>query len=365
MRILYLHINDGTNMTRWQSYHIFDEMQRHDCSIIVFDIYKYRNIEEANNKLLKYIKQYKVDLFMTAVNEEILFLETLEKIKMYGVPTLLICFDNLLIPFFHENIANKFDAVWLTSKETEYIFKAWGCNTIFQPYAANPQFLVPDYDIEKERIVFVGTPHGSRIDRINSLIDARIPLTVHTDIINFSKNIISAPLNSYVESFIDGIRYPIGRRLLIASVIDKLTKRDLHIESKYLLMEKSISFEDMAKINCNYALVLSFTDAKSTGIFSNPIPIVNLRHFEIAMSGGLQFTTYSDELSDYFEEDKEIILCKSNEEYIEKAKFYLCYNMKNQRMKMKLAARKRAENDHTWFNRFSKVFKFIGLNKIT
>ena len=75
------------------------------------------------------------------------------------------------------------------------------------------------------------------------------------------------------------------------------------------------------------------------------------------MCGGLQFITYVDELANYFEADKEIVFYSSKEEYIDKAKFYMNDERYNLRLKMKKAARYRAENEHTWWNRFKKIFQ--------
>ena len=79
------------------------------------------------------------------------------------------------------------------------------------------------------------------------------------------------------------------------------------------------------------------------------------------MAGGLQIATYSEELASYFEDGKEIILCKNNEEYVEKAKFYLREDNVVLRDKMKIKARQRAESEHTWYCRFKKVFDYFGL----
>ena len=46
---------------------------------------------------------------------------------------------------------------------------------------------------------------------------------------------------------------------------------------------------------------------------------------------------------------------------LDKAKFYLDSSHSNQVMNMKVAARKRTENEHTWNIRFTKVFENLGL----
>ena len=41
------------------------------------------------------------------------------------------------------------------------------------------------------------------------------------------------------------------------------------------------------------------------------------------MCGGLEIAPFSEELAGYFEDDKEIVLYKSEEEFVSKAKFFL------------------------------------------
>jgi spore maturation protein CgeB len=83
---------------------------------------------------------------------------------------------------------------------------------------------------------------------------------------------------------------------------------------------------------------------------------MHLRTFEIPMCGGLEIASYTDELACYFEEDKEIILYKSENEFVSKSKFYLDPKNEALCLQMKKNARKRADSEHTWMNRFSVLF---------
>jgi protein subunit release factor B len=51
------------------------------------------------------------------------------------------------------------------------------------------------------------------------------------------------------------------------------------------------------------------------------------------------------------------VFYKDKDEYSNKAKYYLQEKLYNKRMKMKKAARLRAEKEHTWINRFNEIFK--------
>lgn len=365
MKILYLFNDHDAYMFKWQYFHIVNELKDHGCVIDIFNPLDYSSGDEVNTELLRTLKTIHYDMFMTCLNEQILYIDTLKMIKQLGIPTLLFCPDNLLAPFNHEHISAYFDLVWLTSQETEYIFKKWHCKTIFMPYAANPRYLVPDYSLpELSRVGFIGNPHGSRILRINQLLDAKIPVSVYMkkDRVVSPKKTHSISYNDYFRAAKNYIRYPIGRKLFWASVKERIQNSAiLRLDSPYLTINEQIPMEAMAKTNCQYALMLSFSEAKSTGVLKHPVPIVNLRHFEIPMSGGLQFASYTDEIASYFTENKEIVLCHSKQDYIDKAKFYLRAENKELRMKMRYAARCRSEAEHTWYNRFSCIFKKFGM----
>ena len=363
MKVLYYFQKYNTVMYNWQVENFVAEMKMNNCEIEIFNPLLFETVDIANEKVVEKIKSIKYDLFMTCHNEEILYISTLKEIKKSGIPTLLFCPDNLLAPFNHENIANLFDLVWLTSKETKYLFDKWGCRSVFLPYAANPYLYKPDYSMDEiSALGFIGTPHGTRMDHINTLVDAGIHVVVHTASTNMQQPIVSTSAKNYVKAVKNYVRYPIGRKLLVASVIDKSKKRMFHLDNPCLQIEKPVPFAEMAKYSCAYAAMLSFTDARSTGVLTHPVPIINLRHFELPMSGALQFTTYSDELASYFEENKEIILCRDRNEYIEKARYWLQDKNESKRKQMKIAARNRAVREHTWNNRFQTIFELLGLS---
>ena len=70
-------------------------------------------------------------------------------------------------------------------------------------------------------------------------------------------------------------------------------------------------------------------------------------------------TETTPEMSDLFEEGKELMTFSSPEELIDKAGFLL--KNRTVRMEMSNAVRRRALSEHTWEHRFKKVFNEMGL----
>lgn len=350
-------------MFQWQKLHIFNELITHGVEIELFNPLKFDSFDEANDKVIERIKKGDVDLFMTSSTEKDLYIETLSIIKQHGTPTLLICFDNLTVPFTHKKISPHFDLVWLTSIETKYLFDKWGVNSIFMPYAANPNIGNPRFHKDNESVLFIGTPYGSRCKIINTLLDAEIPVSLHTRSTSVKSNFIPKNDNGEMcKEIFRMLSFPIGRKLAYASAKNKLLKQSpLHSNSKYLTLKDPVPFSTMMDLYNEHALSLTSVSNKHTGVLKKPVLIVNLRSFEIPAAGGLIFSLFNPELNGYFEDGKEAVYYQNDEDMIDKAKFHLSSHNRYIRETLKRNARARAIAEHTWYCRFKKVFDTLGL----
>ena len=364
MKILYALKMYNNPMYEWQRVHIFNELEHHGIQIDLFNPLEYLEFDEMNKKLIESAGRSEYSLFMTAHNEEVVTVETLQKIEKMGIPTLLICFDNLLVPYVHRKVAKYYDLVWLTSSENKNLFLKWGANTIVMPYAANPFFFKPYKGNHIKKRSFIGSPYGSRANTINKLIADRVAVDLYANKKNASalKDENRKISRLFTKSFIYS-RYPVGRKLMAAAMLQKFnTQAILNEQSDNLCRFDSPSFADMARLYSEYRLSFSSTTARNTGILKNPVEIVNLRSFEIPMSGGIQFCHYASELAQYFTEDKEIVFYRNDKELIEKARHYLYTVTDEEISRLKGNARRRALSDHTWYARFSKIFQILHIS---
>jgi spore maturation protein CgeB len=354
-------------MWQWQRRYIFEDLMRHDVIVEVLNPLHFDNFEEANKSLLLKINKEHYDLIMTTNNEEVLFIPTLLEIKKVGIPTLLFCPDSLLIPYYYKNSCKYFDLVWLTSPMTINLFKSWGANTIVLPFAANPNYYNPDFENEINRICFVGTPHSNRTKILNTLLDSNISTTIYTKIDqnkSIARNVILPSKTKKLNSALNLIKYDVGRKLLRGSIVNRLKRPvGLNVNNSSLEILPPVSFAELPVVYSRYALSLATTSARHTAELQKPVDFILLRNFEIPMSGGLQVCSFSNEMSQYFDSEKEIIFYKDDLEFIDKTSFYLKPENHKLRIQMKLAARKRAESEHTWFNRFEKVFKSLEIQR--
>lgn len=362
MKILYFFEETDSYMHQWQRQHIFDELARSGLQIEVFNPLGFSSIVDANIELCAYLKQNRFDLFMSSASSKVLLPETIKEVSRFDLPTLLICFDNLHAPFMHKEIAPFFNVVWLTSNETHAMFESWGCkNIIFQPYAANPFGFVPVKGERHDAVSFVGSPYGSRVNKINELTQSSVPVKLFSNYNRLSSDShLEQQAVDYfelLEKTLDLLRFRIGRKVLRGALINKVFGySSVGLENNpYLECLPAVSFEEMQSIYSQSALSLNVIELRNTYVLKSPIYKLHLRTFEIPMCGGISFSSYSQELSEYFEEDKEIVFYRSKEEFISKAKFYTSKRTDLLTRKMKLAARKRAESDHTWMTRFNRV----------
>lgn len=368
MKILYFFAQYDTPMYLWQNTHIVDELKHHGIDIEVFNPLHFENLEQANEEVLTHLKKRKYDLFMTCETHKVCFCDTVEAVKTAGIPTLLYCFDSLMTPLNHKIIAPYFDVVMISQYDRKGVFASYNPNVIVSHYAANPFFFQMKEMAENLSIGFPGTPYGSRMVEIKKLADAGIPLSLFY---NAKTNIqaVSADAKGSLVKLKDDIRtachllrYEEGRKVISGAIVSKLKRSEsLNTGLPNVTVGGAVSLQETNDIYASHALALSVGVGRSTGYLKNPIQIVHLRNFEIPMSGGVQFCQYFEELSECFEENKEIIFYRTEEEMIDKAWFYLRPEQAKARTAIRQAARKRAEAEHTWFCRFSKAFDLLGL----
>lgn len=369
MRILYYFADNKTYMSIWQYEHIVDELRHHNVRIDIFNPLDYSDYDMANQVLLKKLQSFeKYDLFMNCCPSWQLYKTTICEISRLSIPTLLICFDNLHAAYIHKEIMPYFDLVWLTSWENEATIKKWGVNTLFMPYAANPYKFVANIKNDIERVCFIGTPYGTRTVKINKLTENDIPVDVYYGSKNLEEQTNSK--KSHKKSFWDSINIGtlynhinnnIGRKIIYSRFLAIFNETRLNTSNASYRRGYSLPFDDMVQSYSDYALSLNVLELRNTYLLRSPVYKLHLRTFEIPMCGGIEFTTYNDELSNYFEEDKEIVFYHSEEEYIDKARFYLKPENYAIRERIKRAARKRAEQEHTWWCRFEKIFQTLNL----
>ncbi|MCG7547201.1 glycosyltransferase [Pseudoalteromonas sp. Of7M-16] len=366
MKILYNRYKGSGNMTQWQAVNYIDEWQRAGYEIEYLEV-NYSDKEGSAELISSTLLGSDFDIFISACDDQVMTSDVRDAMKKKGVPSLLICFDNLSVPFKHKKCSTYFDLVWLTSHETKYLFDKWGANTMFMPYAANPFTYQPTSGEELSGMAFVGTVYGGRINKVEEILKRDIDVRLYggnspsAEGENPAKNLL-ANLSSSLDNVYRLSSFPIGRQALKAAAIKSTKKFEISDSLQVLIKNRSsLSFEEVAKTYSRSKMSLNITELWNTYLLAKPIHKLHLRTFEIPMSGGLQIASRTDEIQDYFEEDKEIVLYDSMDEFVEKSRFYLRDDNAALREQIKHAARERAASEHSWQKRFLKAFAALGV----
>src|SRR5690606_24188381 len=99
--ILYLFPEQDRFMDKWQRWHFIDELEGYGVNFEFVNPIKEEQRDDENIIFEKIrTEREKYSLFMTAMNDYELSTSFISSLKGLGVPTLLICWDNLSIPFF-------------------------------------------------------------------------------------------------------------------------------------------------------------------------------------------------------------------------------------------------------------------------
>jgi spore maturation protein CgeB len=112
------------------------------------------------------------------------------------------------------------------------------------------------------------------------------------------------------------------------------------------------------------AIIDVFNETRINLNLSNPwhhgtMPQIKGRHFEIPQCQAFQLATPADDLQSYFVEDKEIVIARSIQELVDKARYYLEHHQ--EREAIAKAGHDRMLKEHQWSHRFEHIFKEVGL----
>lgn len=370
MKILYYYPELSNPMMQWQRVHIFDELSHYGIEFEVFNPLLYKDIDEANEALVKHAKKGGYDMFMANLCNEIhIHAAALDEIRKQGIPSLSFRSDNLTMPYNDKELCTHFDLLWLTSKETQPLYDKWGAKTMFAPFAANPYVYKYEQGELIRKACFIGNPYGSRARMINTISKSGNPV----DLFFGRDKSTPPPIQEKIETqyslastpsrivYLNRLKYKEGRRLMYSSFLNKLKKGQELDKNEQVTIRPSVPFDDMVRMYSDYALAISFTSTETSDILKKPVGRTFLRTFEVPMAGGIQICRYFEELNDYFEDGKEIIMYKADDELIDKVRYILNKATDSEIISMKQAARKRSEQKHTWMNRFKIAFDTLGL----
>ena len=334
----------------FEHYNFYDslvkmEQARHQIVYFPFDeVMQKVGKDKMNKKLLETVSQEKSVLCFFFLFGDEIKKETIRKItKESGSITFnwfaddhfrFYNFSKYYAPCFHWVSTTDSRAMekYHRSGYKNVIKTQWACNH----FLYKPLKLTKIYDVS-----FVGQPHGNRREVIEKIRRAGINIKCW------------------------GKGWPNGR-------ISQEEMIKIFSQSKINLnLTKSsgnIGFRALASIFLKRELegTLKFVNPKYW--FSNFQSIsaqkreqIKGRNFEISGCGGFLLTNEADNLRDYYQDGREIVIYKNTDDMIDKIKYYLKHN--EEREMIARAGYERTLREYTYEKRFQEIFKTIGLVK--
>ena len=301
MKIIFNH-----HIRNWYS-QIYDELSRNH-QVIIPDVYNKKDFYE-NSQILDSLEETLKD------NNDCNFIfdfkvDLVELIRWKNCninkPIVIFAVNAIMRPYLAKMSA--FADIWYVERYARPTLEKYNRkNLIYRGLAANPFILYP-LNLEKVYdISFIGRHYGERAYWLNII----------------QKFVKKTNLNCIL---------PLG-----------------HGEKMHLDQKTINQIYNQSKIN------LSFAPKEPPG------RIVNLRTFEICMSGNFQLMQYTPIIEDFFEIDEEIVCWETKNELFDKILYYI--ENSEEREKIAENGYKRAANDHTWTKRFEDINSYLKLKK--
>ncbi|MFO1019588.1 MAG: glycosyltransferase [Planctomycetales bacterium] len=307
-------------------------------------VHRPRFSEELWRQVLAAHANKPLDLFFSYLYSGNVLPETIRRISGQGVPTVnWYCNASFQLDLVAE-IAPAFDYCLVPEKFRLEDYRRLGANPIYCQEAANPDIYKP-YDVPQEYdVTFVGQAYGNRPGLIGKLIEEGVSARVWGP--------------NWIEQRTPEPGWKSAARRLKRAILGQTSAGQTLVPAEYC--GGPLSDEELVRMYSRSKISLGFT---SVGLIAeNPaeqIKQVRLRDFEATMSGAFYLVEEFDELAEFFEPGKEIVMFRDGEELVEKARYYLKHEQ--EREEIRQAGLKRAREEHTWHKRFEMVFEKIGL----
>jgi len=382
MIIIHFCPNNGGPMYEWHWAHYLGELQSVGIKIVDCNPNKILKREGAPAENAEILKDLVNDIcnkfnrddadivfFGAQARDENLDPHVIYWIRKKGIPCVNICVDGFFEQLHLRNIGKYFDVNWVTHYSALSI-KQYGCNVLYMPMAANPNFFATINKPKKDlAIAFVGSKYGARPSYIKALMDAGLKVKVrgngwYGNYLSKRKISVKKTFNN-VNSILKFFYHKWSYKLIISALMTRFLKfRTVANDYRTIDVGGEVCLERMVEFYGSNLMSLGICELRNTYVLKRPLIQYRLRDFECPMIGCAHLVRRCRELEENFSEDKNIIFYDSIEECVDKARFYL--SDKNLRITEKIGseARKLSIKEHTWLNRFNKLFNYLGIKGI-
>ena len=300
-------------------------------------------------------------LFFAYLMDGMLEPAVIDEIRKSGVPTCNFSCNNAHQFDLVDELSPHFDYNLHSEKDAREKFLVIGANPLWWPMASNPKYFKP-MDLSRTiQASFVGANYALRARYIAHLLENRIDA------------------HAYGPHWVGGARTRwrslakryvfLGRALIAFNSVTQSTASAQLAEHDYRRdlsarfpanFHAPITDDELIALYSRSHISLGFLEVYDRHDPSRTVTQhLHLREFEAPMSGALYCTGYMDELTEFFEPDKEIIVYRNEQELLDKVRYYLAHP--DQAEIVRQAGHRRALAEHTYQARFRKLFVELGL----
>ena len=304
------------------------------------------------------------DIFLSYLHNGQIKPAAMASVKNEAVP--IINFTTNYHQFeLYKEIAKIVDCNIYISKIAKGGFDSIGVHSYYMPLAASPTFYHPS-SMKSREISFIGSAYGVRpycLWRVlqNGIdlniygpgwkVEGRFGARLHTVMrkARFMKDFLSGSVGGSSKG-LAALEKELGSS--IVEEIERSYKSALHAP---------LNDDAYVRLLAESAIVINFNESRFDHDYMNHRVLLgcNLRDFETPMSGTFCLTEYSEELSSFFEDGKEVVSFRNEFELVDKLKYYIDHETERERIAA--AGRNRALRDHTWRKRFENFLSTLEL----
>jgi spore maturation protein CgeB len=325
-----------------------------------------------------------LDLFLSYFYNAHFDPDGFDELRRLGIPSVNFYCNSIYQFDFVAEIAAKADFSWHAERDAGPLYLHIKANPVWVQMAADPNVYRPVPSAAREvAACFVGQRYADRDRWMAALVEAAVPLAIYGPGWSESRPVASA----------NGVRHPgaeyLGRkstppqslRSYLGQVGENVTSSGAfgglvrswrqyryRQHSKDLLplfaplARGAIPFQRIFEVFSSHEVILNFSNVWADGRPGSAlIPHVRLRDFEAPMCRTCYITGYTDEITEFYEPDNQIVTYRSSDELVDKTRYYLAHP--NEAERVRAAGYERARRDHTWTQRFKELFSKIGLSR--
>jgi hypothetical protein len=303
------------------------------------------------------------DLFFAYLMDGMVETNAIDMIRKSGVPTCNFSCNNIHQFYLVDEISPHFDFNLHAERAASEFFVKVGAHPIWWPMASNPTYFKPHKLPRSIDVSFVGANYALRARYISYLLENGV------DVQAFGpgwKKTARTPLRARVKRLrllwkATVATHPDNQAHASARLSDydfryKITKQ---FDKK---LHAPVTDEELISLYSKSHISLGFLEVYDR---HDPSRIVtqhiHLREFEGPMCGALYCTGYIDELCEFFEPDREVLMYRNQHELLDKVNYFLTHPSEAEQIRQ--AGLRRALSDHTYHRRYQTLFKKIGLEK--